>query len=640
MRLTRSALLSGFVSVALISLSVFPLFTHAAGNLVPNGDLETASGDPAIPQGWSSDKWGTLTAVFTYPAAGYNGSKGAKIDVTGYSSGDAKWSFTPIPVTAGTVYTISDNYSSTAASEVNLELRASNGSITYVWLADLPSTSGAWSTYNMQYAVPSGITSLTVFHLLPRNGSLTIDNMSISSGAIPTAPVINSFAANPQNITAGQSSTLSWNVSNATQLSINQGVGVVTGTSKVVSPTATTTYTLTATNGVGTTTATVTVGVSPTPPPSGNLIPNGNLETGSGSTPTGWQNDFWGSLTAKFAYPVAGKGGGKAAKVTVTNWSSGDAKWHSAHIPADNHTIYRYTSDYKSNVITNITAEFLLSDGTYQYIWFANVPKTGTAWGTVTADITVPTNAVSFAILHSLASNGNLTIDNVSLTALPQNPFPNGMVSFTFDDGLTSQYQNAVPILQAAGMKAGFYIITTEPASGDPNSMTWVQIKDLHSKGFEIGGHTRTHADLSLVTANKATTEINGSYQDLVAQGITPKGFVYPFGGVNPSVEQKVAAAGYTVARGSYFGLNAPATDKFALYDIRLDQSSTLPEVQRMIDQAMADKRWLVFEVHDVLATGGDELSITPSFFQSVVDYVQQKGASVVTLEQGRALMQ
>jgi len=77
----------------------------------------------------------------------------------------------------------------------------------------------------------------------------------------PTAPVINTFSASPSTINRNESSTLSWNVSGATSLSIS-GIGTVTGTSRVVSSNQTTTYTLTATNAGGSVTRNVTVTVS------------------------------------------------------------------------------------------------------------------------------------------------------------------------------------------------------------------------------------------------------------------------------------------------------------------------------------------------------------------------------------------
>jgi hypothetical protein len=79
----------------------------------------------------------------------------------------------------------------------------------------------------------------------------------------PSAPVITLFSADPQVIDAGGTSTLTWEVSNATTVSISPGVGSVAliGTF-VVSPEETTTYTLTASNAAGNVTANVNVTVS------------------------------------------------------------------------------------------------------------------------------------------------------------------------------------------------------------------------------------------------------------------------------------------------------------------------------------------------------------------------------------------
>jgi len=76
-------------------------------------------------------------------------------------------------------------------------------------------------------------------------------------------PTIDSFDADPGSITAGESSTLSWSISGATTVSIDQEIGDValTGT-RVVSPSTTTTYTLTATNDAGSVTATAQVVVT------------------------------------------------------------------------------------------------------------------------------------------------------------------------------------------------------------------------------------------------------------------------------------------------------------------------------------------------------------------------------------------
>lgn len=80
----------------------------------------------------------------------------------------------------------------------------------------------------------------------------------------PGQVTIVQFTANPASITAGQSSTLTWVVQNATSVTITPGLGGVNAQSgsSAVSPTTTTTYTLSATGPGGTVNASVTVTVT------------------------------------------------------------------------------------------------------------------------------------------------------------------------------------------------------------------------------------------------------------------------------------------------------------------------------------------------------------------------------------------
>ena len=83
--------------------------------------------------------------------------------------------------------------------------------------------------------------------------------------ATPTSTsslMINSFDVNPSSIIVGQSTTLTWTVTGASSVSINQGVGPVgpSGT-KIVSPTTTMAYTLTASDGANSTSVTVNISV-------------------------------------------------------------------------------------------------------------------------------------------------------------------------------------------------------------------------------------------------------------------------------------------------------------------------------------------------------------------------------------------
>ena len=88
--------------------------------------------------------------------------------------------------------------------------------------------------------------------------------------AKPQPPRINTFTIEPAGIERGQSATLSWSVANATNMSIDQGVGAIQANgTRQVTPNNSTTYTLTASGagGMDSRSVTVTVNAAPAPPP-------------------------------------------------------------------------------------------------------------------------------------------------------------------------------------------------------------------------------------------------------------------------------------------------------------------------------------------------------------------------------------
>ena len=77
-------------------------------------------------------------------------------------------------------------------------------------------------------------------------------------------PVVDTFTAAPASITAGAAATLDWTTTDATSVTLDNGVGLVAvDGSTTVSPLVTTSYTLTATGNGGTVTASQTVTVLP-----------------------------------------------------------------------------------------------------------------------------------------------------------------------------------------------------------------------------------------------------------------------------------------------------------------------------------------------------------------------------------------
>jgi hypothetical protein len=150
-----------------------------------------------------------------------------------------------------------------------------DGTITaYNWRSSPEGDLSTAATFTISSLSPG---SHTIWFKVQDNNEVWSDEvMSIVNVVAPvtTRPVINSFTASPGSIVPGASSTLSWDVSAAATVSIDQQIGNVSlSGNRVVFPTTTTTYTLTATNVVGTVTAMAQIVVSPGAVPIVELFP-------------------------------------------------------------------------------------------------------------------------------------------------------------------------------------------------------------------------------------------------------------------------------------------------------------------------------------------------------------------------------
>ena len=113
-------------------------------------------------------------------------------------------------------------------------------------------------------------------------------------------------------------------------------------------------------------------------------------------------------------------------------------------------------------------------------------------------------------------------------------------VLITFDDAFDDFAQVAVPILQRHGFSALVFVPTQRLGrpegwlgANDPPRplMDWPTVRALAGDGIEFGGHSRTHADLTKLSAAEREDEIAGCGEDLSAQiGKPVEGFAAPYG--------------------------------------------------------------------------------------------------------------
>jgi len=235
----------------------------------PSAGFSTASFDitPSLAAGQSVNgvNAGNTGAPFTAPPIGcYNVSLVLEENVSGtWTERDFGTFSRTFDIGNGCIVSFTASPSTVASgSPSTLSWTTAGASVTSVSIDNGVGSKAASGSTSVS---PTTTTTYTLSAFTTANASPPTKQVIVTVGA--AAPTI-SFSASPGAISSGQSSSLVWNTTNATTVTIDHGVGSqpLSGSTSV-SPTANTTYTLTATGPGGTLTSTATVTVNQPPPP-------------------------------------------------------------------------------------------------------------------------------------------------------------------------------------------------------------------------------------------------------------------------------------------------------------------------------------------------------------------------------------
>ena len=147
-------------------------------------------------------------------------------------------------------------------------------------------------------------------------------------------------------------------------------------------------------------------------------------------------------------------------------------------------------------------------------------------------------------------------------------------VLITFDDAFEDFAQVAAPILRQHGFSALMFVPTQRlgrpegwVGANDPARplMDWATVRSLSKEGFEFGGHSRTHANLTKLSPAEREAEIAGCAKDLSEKlGKPVEGFAAPYGRVSTEVVEAIGRH-YRAAFGTRLALPRRGRDRFDL---------------------------------------------------------------------------
>jgi peptidoglycan/xylan/chitin deacetylase (PgdA/CDA1 family) len=159
-------------------------------------------------------------------------------------------------------------------------------------------------------------------------------------------------------------------------------------------------------------------------------------------------------------------------------------------------------------------------------------------------------------------------------------------VALTFDDGYADVATVAAPMLRRYGDRATFYIATGYV--GAAGHVDVAQLRQLRGEGMEIGAHTVHHVDLTKLSPERCSQEIESSALALRRWiGVPISSFAYPSGRLNPTVMARVQASGFDNAVTTRPGYVTRASAAYELPRYRIKRGSGLALMTALLRSAV-----------------------------------------------------
>ncbi len=172
--------------------------------------------------------------------------------------------------------------------------------------------------------------------------------------------------------------------------------------------------------------------------------------------------------------------------------------------------------------------------------------------------------------------------DDVATAVRHRASLPTKAVAITMDDGYSSVYHHAYPILRRYGVPATVFIVTSKV--GDAGHVSWDEMAEMHENGIEFESHTVHHLDLTMLPVDVLDYELGQSKRTLEARLLDDvSSIAYPAGRYDEMVMSRMASAGYTAGWRKDGGPVRPHDNVYALPRISIRGDPTLQEFEHLV---------------------------------------------------------
>ncbi len=336
-----------------------------------------------------------------------------------------------------------------------------------------------------------------------------------------------------------------------------------------------------------------------------------------------WQADSYGTNMAKFEVKD-----GSVLAVQMRDFVEGDAKWRTQEIAVQPGESLRFASNYRTNVAVTSNVTYTFRDGSTKYVTLSRLSASGD-WRQQATEIIVPNNVVAVRFSVILDDNGWLETKDYSISRYTTPGFSRGIVSFTFDDGWESIYQQGLPLFEKYDVKTTQFVV----ADYDRNEayMSPEQIREMQKQGHDIGSHSYSHADHEVLQDQDLAREVAGSRAVLNYKFGGTNNFAAPFGRYNEEVNTAIKQC-YQSHRTTDTGFNAPGYNRYTVRVQNVEVDTTPEQIREWAEFARDNNLWLVLVYHQV--EDGGVYSVDTKALENHLKAVKETGVHTATYEE------
>jgi peptidoglycan/xylan/chitin deacetylase (PgdA/CDA1 family) len=163
-------------------------------------------------------------------------------------------------------------------------------------------------------------------------------------------------------------------------------------------------------------------------------------------------------------------------------------------------------------------------------------------------------------------------------------PLPEKPVIITFDDGYRDNYENALPLLQAYGFNATFFVLIEVTNQDEAEYLTWDMMREMHAAGMDIECHARVHDNLPENDDARLVWQVLGCREAIESEiGQRPRFVAYPSGRFDDRVAAFFASDNYWGGISTQQGTLHSSDALFQLKRLRVRNTTTVESLAELL---------------------------------------------------------